>query len=99
MNGRGAAIHGPVTFKGELVIETEEIHDTYIDMTGWGKGFIFINGFNLGRYWPVAGPQVTMYLPKELLKSGANEIVLVELQKAPTDKMIHFTDSAILDEA
>uniref|UniRef100_A0A8D8BTH8 Beta-galactosidase n=1 Tax=Culex pipiens TaxID=7175 RepID=A0A8D8BTH8_CULPI len=99
VNGKGAAIHGPVTFKGELVIETSEIHDTYFDMTGWGKGFIFINGFNLGRYWPVAGPQVTMYLPKELLKSGANEIVLVELQKAPTDKMVHFADSAILDEA
>lgn len=99
VNGRGYAIHGPVSFKGDLVIETAEIHDTYIDMTGWGKGFIFVNGFNLGRYWPVVGPQVTMYLPKELLKNGANEIVIVELQKAPTDKMIRFTDSAILDEA
>lgn len=58
-----------------------------------------VNGFNLGRYWPVIGPQVTMYLPKELLNVGSNEITLVELQRAPTDKLIHFTDNAILDEA
>lgn len=58
-----------------------------------------VNGFNLGRYWPVIGPQVTTYLPKELLNEGSNEIILVEQQRAPTDKLIHFTDSAILDEA
>lgn len=40
-----------------------------------------------------------MYLPKELLKQSTNEIVLVELQKAPSDMLIRFTDTAILDEA
>ncbi|XP_001649403.2 beta-galactosidase isoform X1 [Aedes aegypti] len=99
VNGRGMAIHGPVIFKGNLIIDSSPIRDTYIDMTGWGKGFIMVNGFNLGRYWPVIGPQVTTYLPKELLNEGSNEIILVEQQRAPTDKLIHFTDSAILDEA
>lgn len=37
-NGRGMAIHGPVIFKGKLEIDSSTtIHDTYIDMTGWGK--------------------------------------------------------------
>lgn len=63
------------------------------------QGFIFINGFNLGRYWPVVGPQVTTYLPKELLKPTGNTIVVVEQQKVPADRMLHFSAKAILDEA
>ncbi|XP_058814092.1 beta-galactosidase-like [Topomyia yanbarensis] len=99
VNARGMAIHGPVIFKGILTINSKEIFDTYINMTGWGKGFIFINGFNLGRYWPAVGPQITTYLPKELLKDGDNDIIMVELQRAPSDSKICFTDAAILDEA
>ena len=40
---------------------------------GWGKGVIFVNGFNLGRYWSI-GPTVTYYLPGPLLKKGKNEV-------------------------
>jgi hypothetical protein len=32
--------------------------DTFFNSTGWGKGQLFVNGFNVGRYWPVKGPQV-----------------------------------------
>ena len=39
------------------------IEDTYFNSTGWGKGQLFINGFNLGRYWPARGkPQVIIKL-------------------------------------
>lgn len=31
------------------------------------KGFVCVNGFNLGRYWEI-GPQETLYIPGELLK-------------------------------
>lgn len=41
---------------------------------GWIKGVVFINGFNLGRYWNV-GPQRTLYLPAPLLRSGRNEVI------------------------
>jgi hypothetical protein len=34
------------------------LQGTYLDTTEWGKGQLFVNGFNLGRYWPKAGPQV-----------------------------------------
>lgn len=48
--------------------------DTYVDMTEWGKGVVFVNGFNLGRYWSYGGPQRTLYLPAPLLKEGINEV-------------------------
>ena len=37
---------------------TETAGDTFFDATGWGKGVLFVNGNNLGRYWPSVGPQV-----------------------------------------
>ena len=51
--------------------------DTYLDMHGFGKGFVFVNGHNLGRYWEI-GPQQTIYLPAVWLKKGQNEIVVFD---------------------
>ena len=42
-------------------------------MKGWGKGILFINGANLGRYWSV-GPQRTLYVPGPLLREGVNKV-------------------------
>lgn len=87
---------GPVVFHAEFEIsQYQEIHDTYWDPVGWGKGFVFINGFNLGRYWPLVGPQISMYVPKELLKTGWNEIQIVELQKAPPNMRMNFVNGPI----
>ncbi len=52
--------------------------DTFVDMRGFGKGCVFINGFNLGRFWDI-GPQKRLYLPAPLLKSGKNTIVVFEI--------------------
>ncbi len=41
----------------------------------WRKGLVFVNGFNLGRYWD-AGPQRTLYVPGPLLQRGFNEVSL-----------------------
>ena len=38
---------------------------------------MFVNGFNLGRYWKV-GPQQTLYVSGCLLKKGSNKIVVFE---------------------
>ena len=59
--------------------DAEEIGDTFLDMTGFGKGCAFVNGFNLGRFWEI-GPQRRLYIPGPLLKSGQNEIVLFETE-------------------
>jgi len=57
-----------------------ETGDTYLDMRNWGKGSVWINGHNLGRYWSI-GPQQTLYVPVEWLKKGKNEVVVLELLK------------------
>ncbi|XP_036320849.1 beta-galactosidase [Rhagoletis pomonella] len=72
--------NGPVVYYGEF--EVEKLGDTYLNPLGWGKGVAYINGFNLGRYWPLVGPQLTLYLPKDLLRIGGNTLVLLEYQKA-----------------
>ena len=40
-------------FKGNF--DLDETGDMFLDMTQYGKGFVYINGHNLGRYWDV-GP-------------------------------------------
>lgn len=63
----------------------------------YSQGLVFINGFNLGRYWPLSGPQITLYVPKEVLKQGKNQITLLELQKFSKQLTVEFTDKPNLD--
>lgn len=67
---------GPTFYRGQL--QVHERADTFLSLNGWTKGVVFINGFNLGRYWNI-GPQKTLYVPGPLLREGANEIVVFEL--------------------
>lgn len=52
--------------------------DTYLDMSGWKKGVVWVNGHNLGRYWDI-GPQKRLYCPASFLRTGENEIVVFDL--------------------
>ena len=52
--------------------------DTYLDMSSWGKGLVWVNGHCLGRFWEV-GPQQTLYLPGCWLKKGLNDIVILDI--------------------
>lgn len=65
----------PALYKGTFNLT--ETGDTFLDMEDWGKGIVFINGKNIGRYWHV-GPQQTLYIPGVWLKKGQNEIVIFE---------------------
>lgn len=58
--------------------KTSSKADCFIDMQGFTKGYVFVNGINIGRYWNV-GPQRTLYLPGVWLKQE-NEIVVFELE-------------------
>ncbi|GAB3352727.1 glycoside hydrolase family 35 protein [Lysobacter tyrosinilyticus] len=53
--------------------------DSYIDLRGWGRGHVWINGHHLGRYWRI-GPQQSLLVPAEWLQRGRNEIVVLELE-------------------
>lgn len=60
-------------------LEVEEVGDTFLDFEGWGKGCVFVNGFNIGRFWEI-GPQKRLYIPGPLLKVGKNEIIIFETE-------------------
>ena len=57
-----------------------EPRDTFLSLPGWHKGVAWVNGVNIGRYWPVVGPQVTLYVPAPILRPGPqkNDIILLE---------------------
>lgn len=51
----------------------------------------------MGRYWPLAGPQKTNYVPREILQQSRNQIVLIEYEQTPEDNCISFQMKANLD--
>lgn len=67
-----------VFFKG--FFELKAAADTFIDMTNYKKGIVWVNGHNLGRYWDV-GPQKRLYCPASWLKIGKNEILVFDLHQ------------------
>ncbi len=66
-----------------FVFAVEEAGDTFLELDGWGKGCVFLNGFNLGRYWEI-GPQRRLYIPAPLLRQGENEIIVFETEGKAT---------------
>jgi len=67
-----------LVFRGTFRLDTPA--DTFIDMTGYRKGVVWVNGHNLGRYWDI-GPQLRLYCPASWLKAGENDVVVVDLLK------------------
>lgn len=90
----------PALYKGVLEVKGQP-QDTYLDMSLWTKGQVFINGENLGRYWPHKGPQVRLYVPKYVLQEGSNTVVFLELEKSPCQSSqqcyINFTDKPLVN--
>jgi beta-galactosidase len=84
----------PAAHRG--VFELPQTGDAFLDMRGWGKGIVLVNGHNLGRYWHI-GPQQTLYLPGVWLKKGRNEIVVFELLKDDVHSLAGIK-SPILDQ-
>ena len=74
-----------------LTFDVEEACDTYLDFTGWGKGCIFLNGFNLGRFWEI-GPQKRLYVPAPLLKIGKNELIIFETEGKTAESVEFFAE-------
>jgi len=74
----GAAVGGAGWSTATL--EVAEPADAFLALPGYAKGFVWVNGFLLGRHWEI-GPQVTLYLPAPLLSVGANQITVLELER------------------
>ena len=84
----------PGLYKGTFNLD--KTGDTYLDMHGFGKGFVFLNGYNLGKYWEI-GPQQTLYIPASWLKKGINEIVVFDEFKGGHSS-IQTLDHPVLNE-
>jgi hypothetical protein len=63
-------------FKGSF--ELREVADTFLDLSGYQKGYVWVNGHNLGRYWNI-GPQQRLYCPAPWLRRGMNQIIALDL--------------------
>ncbi len=84
----------PAFYKGTFFLNATG--DTYLDMRGFGKGFVFLNGHNLGKYWQI-GPQQTLYIPASWLVTGLNEIIVFDELKGEHTQ-ISALDHPILNE-
>ncbi len=76
--------------------DIDECKDTFLKLDNFTKGFVTINGFNLGRYWEI-GPQKTLYVPASLLKNGKNEIIIFESDGLKGTPEVEFCDKPILE--
>jgi len=70
--------------------------DAFLDMRGWTKGAVWVNGHNLGRYWRI-GPQQTLYVPGVWLKKGQNEIVVFEEVKVESPSISGLAEPILTD--
>ncbi|KAG8521611.1 Beta-galactosidase, partial [Galemys pyrenaicus] len=106
----------PAFYSGNFSIPSEIPdlpQDTFLQFPGWTKleltlfsvslqGQVWINGFNLGRYWPAQGPQLTLFVPRHiLLTSAPNSVTVLELERAPCDGdpelcAVLFTDKPLM---
>lgn len=94
----------PSFYYAKFSLEEKPLDDTFLHTGNWSKGHVFINEFNLGRYWPALGPQVTLYVPKTVLKPRSNHVLMFELMdpgncidSSLTKCSISFIDYPILD--
>jgi len=80
-SGNGAA-KGPGFWSGTFNVS--EVGETYLDLSKWHFGVVWVNGHNLGRFWDV-GSSRALYLPSVWEKAGANEITVLELGTPPAE--------------
>ncbi|MPN05520.1 hypothetical protein SDC9_152771 [bioreactor metagenome] len=82
----------PSFYKIELLLE--EVGNTFLDCSSFGKGVVFVNGENIGRYWQ-AGPTQSLFIPDFFWKKGINEVIIFETEGVPIYE-IHFSEAPIM---
>ena len=84
----------PAYYKANFTLN--KTGDTFLDMSSWGKGLVWVNGRAMGRFWEI-GPQQTLYVPGCWLNEGDNEIIVLDL-KGPQSATISGITQPILDQ-
>ncbi|HXD48952.1 MAG TPA: hypothetical protein VN600_09265, partial [Gemmatimonadaceae bacterium] len=85
---------GPAYYHGTFRVDHPG--DTFLDFRDWGKGTVWVNGHQLGRFWDI-GPEQTLYLPGPWLRHGDNDVVVFDLT-APVRRSLSGLRAPILDD-
>ena len=85
--------YSPGYYRATFTVDTPA--DTWIDMSTWGKGQVWVNGYAIGRFWEI-GPQQTLFMPGCWLKEGENEIIVLDVM-GPQHPVMQGLDHPILD--
>lgn len=80
-------------YKGYFNVD--KVADTFLNLDNFQKGFVVINGFNIGRYWEI-GPQKHLYVPASLLKEGENEIIVFESDGLKGNLEVEFVEFPLI---
>lgn len=89
----GGKLSMPAYYKSTF--QLAETGDTFLDMSTWGKGMVWVNGHAMGRFWEI-GPQQTLFMPGCWLNKGENEIIVLDL-KGPEKASVKGLKTPILD--
>lgn len=69
----------PVFVRGTFKANSKD--ECFVHMDNFGKGNVWINGYNIGRYWTKKGPQKALYIPGSLLNTDKeNEIIIFDIE-------------------
>ena len=79
-NAAATPTPGPAFHRGTFTLD--KLADTYLDASPLGKGFVWVNGHNIGRTWSI-GPQKALFVPAPWLRKGANEVVVFDYTDLP----------------
>ncbi len=90
---KSGALSDPAYYRASFSLN--KTGDTFLDMSTWGKGMVWINGYAIGRFWEI-GPQQTLFVPGCWLKKGKNEIIILDL-KGPAKASVSGLSRPILD--
>jgi beta-galactosidase len=94
LHWKNEAVKGPAFWRGKFKAAANK--DTWLDVRGWSKGVLWVNGHNLGRFWNI-GPTQTMFLPGCWLKDGDNDVVVLDFV-GPAEPILAGLNAPILDE-
>ncbi|MFI1441204.1 beta-galactosidase family protein [Streptomyces fructofermentans] len=70
---------GPGLYRGTATVSGAG--DALLELPGWTRGFVWVNGFCLGRYWSL-GPQSSLFVPGPVLREGVNDVWVLEFEEA-----------------
>ncbi|MBT2494764.1 beta-galactosidase [Microbacterium sp. ISL-59] len=92
-----AAGDGPHAWTTDFTLDAPA--DLFLDTAPWSKGYAFVNGFFLGRYWR-NGPQRTLYVPAPATREGRNRLVVLELEQilAPIARFVEAPALGVTEE-